>query len=109
MSDDKVETPAKDKKPPVPFSSPQTVALEAELAVTRAQLASTVDELVARLDPRAQAGRAVESGRQLWTDATSGNADPDARKKALTILGSVVAGTAALLALIIAANRRSST
>src|SRR6478609_4771664 len=82
------------------------IALAAELAVTRAQLASTVDELVARLDPRAQAGRAVESGRQLWTDATSGDADPDARKKALSILGGAVAGAAMLLALIIAANRR---
>lgn len=108
MSDAKADKPAPDKKPPTPFSTPETVALEAELALTRAQLASTVDELVARLDPRAQAGRAVESGRQLWSDATNSDADPDARKKALSILGGAVAGAAMLLALIIAANRRSS-
>ena len=58
MSDESVQKPASTQKP---FSTPEMVALEAELAVTRAQLASTVDELVARLDPRAQAGRAVAS------------------------------------------------
>ena len=96
----------KDAKPQEPFSTPEMVALEAELAVTRAQMASTVDELMARLDPRAQAGRAVESGRQMWTDATSGDADPDARKKALTVLGSAAAGVVVLIALIITAGRR---
>jgi hypothetical protein len=100
MSDNKVEKPA------TPFSTPETVALEAELAVTRAQLASTVDELVARLDPRAQAGRAVESGRQLWSDATNSDADPDRRKKALTVLGGALAGVAVLVTLIVAAGRR---
>ena len=82
------------------------VALEAELAVTRAQLASTVDELVARLDPRAQAGRAVEQGRQLWSDATDGDAEPAARKKALSVLGGAAAGVAVLLTLIVVASRR---
>ena len=103
MSDDKARA-RHGQEAPDPFRTPETVALEAELAVTRAQLASTVDELVARLDPRAQAGRAVESGRQLWSDATNGDADPaDARKKAFTVLGGAAAGVAVLLALIIAA------
>ena len=109
MSDESAQQP--DQKPAStqkPFSTPEMVALEAELAVTRAQLASTVDELVSRLDPRAQAGRAVESGRQLWTDATSGDSSPEARKKALAVLGGAVAGVAALLALVIAAGRHKS-
>ena len=103
MSDESVQKPASTQKP---FSTPEMVALEAELAVTRAQLASTVDELVARLDPRAQAGRAAASGRRLWSDATSSDAAPDARKKAMAVIGGVVAGTAALIALVIAAGRK---
>ncbi|KQS98940.1 DUF3618 domain-containing protein [Cellulomonas sp. Leaf395] len=103
MSDESVQKPASTQKP---FSTPEMVALEAELAVTRAQLASTVDELVARLDPRAQAGRAVESGRRMWSDATSGDAPPEARKKALAVLGGAVAGVAVVLALVIAGGRR---
>jgi hypothetical protein len=107
MSDESKDQPA-EKKPPKPFVTPETIALEAELAVTRAQLASTVDELVARLDPRAQAGRAVESGRQLWSDATSGDADPENRKKAFTVLGGAAAGVVVLLALIVTAARRKN-
>ena len=77
--------------------------------MTRAQLASTVDELVARLDPRAQAGRAVESGRQLWTDATERRRRPGrAQEGADRSWAASSAGVAALLALIVAANRRSS-
>jgi hypothetical protein len=74
--------------------------------VTRAQLASTVDELVSRLDPRAQAGRAVDSGRRVWSDATSRDASPEARKRALAVIGGAVAGVAAMLALVIAARRK---
>lgn len=103
MSDEKDQKPA---KPAKPFSTPDMVAAEAEIAVTRDQLASTVDELVARLDPRAQAGRAVESGRQLWNDATNGDADPEDRKKAFTVLGGAAAGVAVLLVLLVAAARR---
>ena len=108
MSDESVQKP--EQKPAStqkPFSTPEMVALEADLAVTRAQLASTVDELVARLDPRAQAGRAVASGRRLWTDAVSGDTPPDARKKALVVIGGTVAGVAAFVALVIAAHRKS--
>ena len=103
MSDESVQKPASTQKP---FSTPEMVTLEAELAVTRAQLASTVDELVARLDPRAQAVRAVESGRRLVNDAVHGDAAPEARKKALAVLGGVVAGVAAVVALVVAGRRR---
>ena len=106
MSNESVQKPESTSKP---FTTPQIVSLEAELAVTRAQLASTVDELVARLDPRAQAGRAVESGRQLVSDATSGDAAPEARKKARVTLGGAAAGAAALLALVIAVGRRKGS
>ncbi len=105
MSDETTDRPA---KPVVPFSTPQMVAIEADIVATRAQLASTVDELTARLDPRAQAARAVESGRQLWSDATHSDSEPAARKRALTVLGSVVAGAATIVGLVIVmATRRS--
>jgi len=100
---DTTDQPAKQQPT---FSTPQMVAIEAELAAKRSQLASDVDELVARLDPRAQAGRAVESGRQLWADATTGDADPAARKRAVTVLGGAVAGVLALVGLVTVVARR---
>jgi len=104
MSDETTDRPA---KPVEPFSTPQMVAIEADITATRAELAATVDELVARLDPRAQAGRLLEGGRRLWADATSGDGGPEARKRALTVLGSVAAGVAALVALVaVVAARR---
>jgi len=98
MSDETTDRPA---KPVAPFSTPEMVAIEADITATRAQLAASVDELAARLDPRAQAGRALESGRQLWSDATGSDAEPAARKRALTVLGGVVAGAAAFVGLAV--------
>jgi hypothetical protein len=98
MSDETTDRPT---KPVVPFSTPEMVAIEADITATRAQLASTVDELAARLDPRAQAGRALESGRQLWSDATGQDSEPAARKRALTVLGGVAAGAAAVVGLAV--------
>jgi len=103
MSDETTDRPA---KPVVPFSTPEMVAIEADITATRAQLAANVDELVARLDPRAQAGRALESGRQLWSDATGQDAEPAARKRALTVLGGVAAGALAFVGLVVAIARR---
>ncbi|WP_051274954.1 DUF3618 domain-containing protein [Cellulomonas sp. URHD0024] len=104
MSDDTTDTPA---KPVEPFSTPKMVAIEADIKVARAELAESIDELVARLDPRAQAGRAIENGRRLWTDATTGDSGPEARTRALKVLGSVAAGVAALVALVaVVAARR---
>ena len=66
---------AKDgKKAAEPFVTPQMMAIEAELTAKRAALASTVDELAGRLDPRAQAAKAVGQSKQLLRDAV----DPDA-------------------------------
>ncbi|WP_426593237.1 DUF3618 domain-containing protein [Cellulomonas sp. McL0617] len=104
MSD---ETPDRPAKPVEPFSTPEMVAIEADITATRAQLAATVDELAARLDPRAQAGRAMERGRRLWSDATTGEGGPEARTRALTVLGSVAAGVTAFVALVaVVAARR---
>ena len=102
---DTTDQPAKQQPT---FSTPQMVAIEAELAAKRSQLASDVDELVARLDPRAQAGRAVESGRQLWADATASDGDPATRKRAVTVLGGAIAGVVAVVGLITVVTRRKS-
>ena len=49
----------------------------------------------------------MERGRQLWADATTGDGGPEARKRALTVLGSVAAGVAALASLVaVVAGRR---
>lgn len=103
MSEETTDQPA---KPVVPFSTPQMVAIEADITATRAQLAATVDELAARLDPRAQAGRALESARQLWSDAMGQDGEPAARKRALTVLGSVVAGALAFVGLVVVVAAR---
>ncbi|MGN8244714.1 DUF3618 domain-containing protein [Cellulomonas soli] len=74
-----------------PFSTPQMVELEAEIARTRAQLVATVEELQGRLDPRVQAGRAADKGRKIVQDAFSAQASHADRRRALTVLGSVAA------------------
>jgi len=78
-------------------TSPKVAALEAELAVTRAQLADTVDALTDRLDPR----RAVAGGRQIVRDATGSGpgATPARRTRARVVLGAgiVVVGLAVTL------------
>ncbi|GIG28216.1 DUF3618 domain-containing protein [Cellulomonas marina] len=86
------------------FATPRTVALEAELAATRRQLAETVDELTDRLDPKANATRAVESGRKLVQDAVGSDAPPQDRNRARMVLGGVVGALA--LVVTIAVRRR---
>lgn len=92
-----------------PFSTPRMVELEAEIAVTRVQLASTVDALAQRLAPRALASEAGQQARQgaeqaraaveqLVHDATSAEADPEASTRARVIL----AGAAGAVALVVA-------
>lgn|GEM_PF-730465 len=74
--------------------SPRIAALEAEVTLTREQLATTVDALVDRVDPRRQADRAVARGRRLVFDATDPAALPEDRaraRKVLAIAGAVVA------------------
>ncbi|WP_034620528.1 DUF3618 domain-containing protein [Cellulomonas sp. URHE0023] len=104
MSDETTDRPA---KPVEPFSTPQMVAIEAEIAAARAELAATVDELVARADPRALAARLLGGFGQLFSAAVTGEDGPEARKRALTVLGSVAAGVLALGGLVVfAASRR---
>ena len=85
------ETSATPKSP----TSDRMKALEAELLLTRGQLAATVDELADRLNPKTQAGRAVAEGKRLVSDATDPAAAPEARKRARVVLG--VAGAVAAL------------
>lgn len=89
---------ADDKKAAEPFTTPQMLAIEAELTAKRAALASTVDELAGRLDPRNQAAKAVDQSKQLFRDAVDPDATPEARRRAQKVLGGVAAGIAAVAA-----------
>lgn len=84
-------------------TNPKIAALEAELALNRAQLASTVDELSTRLDPRYQAAQAVDSGRRLVRNAvgTDPEANPQARGRARAVLGAGVAALGLVVALAV--------
>lgn len=84
MSDDET-TPA----------TPHLAALEAEVTLTREQLAATVDALADRLDPRRQADRAVARGRRLVFDATDPAALPEDRAHARKVV--VIAGVVVVL------------
>ncbi len=76
-------------------ASERMKALEAELLITRAELADTVDELVDRLNPKTQAERAVAEGKRLVADAADPAAPAEVRKRARVVLG--VAGAVAVL------------
>ena len=100
-----------DEKPAIPFSTPQMVELQAQAALARVELASTIDAITARLTPRAllgdvtnQARSAADSARtgaeHLFRDATSADADPEASTRARVILASA----AAVVTLVIAAS-----
>lgn len=79
------------------FTTPRIAALEAEVALSRQQLAATVDALSTRVDPRVQAQRAVDGGRRLVRDAKDPAALPEERARARTVLA-VAGGVAALVA-----------
>jgi Protein of unknown function (DUF3618) len=99
-----------------PFSTPRMVELEAEVAVARLQLASTVEAISQRLTPRALASDAGDRARlgvtqartkaqQLVRDATSADADPEASTRARVILASAAAA-AALVGAVALLRRR---
>jgi hypothetical protein len=85
---------------------PTVADLEAEILRTRAELAGTADELVARLDPRRQAAEASESARRLVRDAvgTDPAADPARRTRSRLVLAAGVGAVA--LAVVLLVRRR---
>jgi hypothetical protein len=100
-----------DEKPAVPFSTPQMVELEAQAALARLELASTIDAITARLTPKAlldeatsqaksAAGNARGNAQRIFRDATSADADPEASTRARVILASATA----VVTLVVAAS-----
>ncbi|MDQ6714585.1 MAG: DUF3618 domain-containing protein [Actinomycetota bacterium] len=75
--------------------------IEAEIAATRAHLATTVDELVARAQPKEIVRRQGESARIAFAEATRGSGG---ELRVGRIVG-VVSAVAALV-LVVAALRR---
>ncbi|WP_265520270.1 DUF3618 domain-containing protein [Oerskovia flava] len=82
--------------------------LEAEIAVTRKELAATIDDLTTRLDPRVAASHAAHQAKQAAVDTgnlLSGGGLPDrdpARSRNVKVLiGAVVAGAALAVAAIV--------
>lgn len=82
---------------------PTVADLEAEILRTRAELAGTTDELVARLDPRRQAAEASEGARRLVRDAvgTDPAADPARRARSRLVLAAGVGAVALAVVLLI--------
>lgn len=85
------------------ISTPRITELEAEVALTRGQLASTVDALTERLDPRVQKDRLVADGKRLVFDATDEAALPEDRARARKVLA--VAGVVAALVVVALVRR----
>ncbi|MEP7034571.1 MAG: DUF3618 domain-containing protein [Actinomycetota bacterium] len=78
-------------------------AIEAEIAATRAHLAATIDELSVRARPGEIARRRVESAKAKFQGATH-TPEGELRMERVT---AVVAGSAALIGLVLAiAHRR---
>jgi len=100
-----------DEKPAIPFSTPQMVELQAQAALARVELATTIDAITERLTPRALLGDAANQAKaaagsaragagHLFRDATSADADPEASTRARVILASA----AAVVTLVVAAS-----
>lgn len=86
--------------------SPTPEELEAQLAKQRAELASTIDQLSFRLDPRIKATEAVASAKQLVHDAgTDPETTPEARNRARKYLGIGAGALVALIGSVIARKR----
>ena len=84
-----------------------TSEIEAEIAKTRAELQATVDELSDRLDPRANAARAVDETKAAVADLrrkVTGEervaGEPEATTTGWVILGAGAAVAAALVAAV---------
>jgi hypothetical protein len=77
-------------------------AIEAEIAVTRAHLASTIDELVVRSRPREIVRRQKESMKAKFVDATH---TPEGQLRVERLGAIAAAGSAVLLVLAILHRR----
>lgn len=84
-----------------------TSEIEAEIAKTRAELQATVDELSDRLDPRANAARAVDETkaavadlRRKVTGEERAVGEPEATTTGWVILGAGAAVAATLVAAV---------
>lgn len=92
-------------------STPDRSALEAEIAVARAQLAASVDELTARLSPKALAAEAASTTKLAANDAgafLTGNGlpvGPASRARNAKILLGAAAGAVLLVTLAIIKRR----
>ena len=86
--------------PEVPFTTPSMQAIEAEIAVLRRELAGTVDDLTARLAPRAQAEAAGAAARRIAADATSPDASPQDRAHARRVLIGTAVATAFVVTVV---------
>ena len=76
--------------------------IEAQIARNRAELASTIDELTDRLDPKAKANELVEKANQVFKDAgTDPDTRPEDRNRARIIVGVAAAGAVGLLTALI--------
>jgi hypothetical protein len=79
--------------------STKETQLQEELAQARAELATTVDELSAHLDPRAQASRFASSTKQAATDTAglfTGDGMPRQEHRARNVKVLVGVGVAVL-------------
>lgn len=85
--------------------------LEAEIAVARAQLAASVDELAARLSPKALAAEAASTTKLAANDAgafLTGNGlpvGPPSRARNAKVLLGAAAGVVVIVALVIIKRR----
>jgi hypothetical protein len=77
-------------------------AIEAEIAVTRAHLASTIDELTVRTRPREIVRRQKESMKAKFVDATH---TPEGQLRVERIAAIAAAGSAVVLVLAILHRR----
>lgn len=83
---------SKDVVPSGPKPVPPTAAeIEAEIAVTRARLATTVDELVTRAQPKEIARRQGENARLAFIDATHTQDGTLRIERIAGVVGAVVA------------------
>lgn len=83
-------------------SSQSVDAIETEIAATRAHLATTIDELAVRAQPKEIARRQAESVKAKVMDATH-TPEGDLRVERV---GAVAAASALILALVILLQRR---